>query len=188
MTDIPGNQQPPQFDPSQPAIPPPAQPYQPVFYPPPKKGPSALKIVLIVVGIFVGLALIGVGLLSYGVYKVAKSSHMTVSTQPVSASDMGVVLYPGAVQKASVHMTIVGQNMLTATFLSSDSKAQVVAFYQSNLGPNAQVQNILNETQFMLDKGAGESVIVKISDAMGLQGGKTQIVIVHSTPVATPSK
>jgi hypothetical protein len=64
----------------------------------------------------------------------------------------------------------------------------VVAFYQSNLGPNAQVQTILNETQFMLDKGAGESVIVKISDAMGLQGGKTQIVIVHATPAATPPK
>lgn len=184
MTNIPGNQ-PPQGYPLQPY---PPQPYPPVIYPPPKKGPSALKIVLIVVGIFVGLALIGVGLLSYGVYKVAKSSNMTVNTQPVSASDMGVALYPAAEQKANVRMTIVGQNMLTATFLTSDSQAQVIAFYQNSLGPSAQPQTIFNETQFTLDKGAGESVIVKISPAVGLQGGKTQIVIVHSTPVATPSQ
>ena len=182
MTNIPGNQ-PPQGYPPQPY---PPQPYPPVIYPPQKKGPSALKIVLIVVGIFVGLALIGVGLLSYGVYKVAKSSNMTVNTQPVSASDMGVALYPGAEQKANVRMTIAGENMLTATFLSSDSKDQVVAFYKSSLGPSAQAQTIFNETQFMLDKGAGESVTVKISSATGLQGGKTQIVIVHATPAATP--
>lgn len=184
MTDIPGNSQPP-FNPSQPTPPP---PYQPVFYPPPKKGPSTLKIVLIVVGIFVGLGLIGIGILSYGVYKIAKSSNITTSTQPVTAADLGVAIYPGAEQKANVHMTIVGKNMLAATFLTSDSKAQVIAFYQSNLGPTAQVQTILNETQFTLDKGAGESVIVKISSGVGLENGKTQFVITHATPAAAPSK
>jgi hypothetical protein len=185
MTEIPGNE-PPQGYPPQTNMPPP--PYPPAIYPPAKKGPSALKIVLIVVGIFVGLGLIGVGLLSYGVYKLTKSSNMTTSTQPVAASDLGVALYPGAEQKANVHMTIVGENMLAATFLTSDSKAQVIAFYQSNLGPTAQAQTILNETQLKLDKGAGESVIVKISSGLGLESGKTQIVITHATPVATTSK
>lgn len=183
MTNIPGNQ-PPQGYPPQPTTP----PYPPLIYPPPKKGPSALKIVLIVVGIFVGLALIGVGLLSYGVYKVAKSTNMTVNMQPVSASDLGVALYPGAEQKGNVHMTIAGQNMLTATFLTSDSKAQVIAFYQNNLGPNAQAQSTSNGETFNVDKGSGESVIVNVSQQPSMSGGKTQIVIVHATPAATPSK
>ena len=183
MTNIPGNQ-PPLGYPSQPTTP----PYPPVIYPPPKKGPSALKIVLIVVGIFFGLGLIGLGILGYGIYTVAKSANITTNAQPLTESDLGVAIYPGAEQKANARMTIAGKDTLTATFLTSDSKAQVIAFYQSNLGPNAQFQTIFNEAQFMLDKGAGESVMVKISPATGLQGGKTQIVIVHATPAATPSK
>ena len=184
MTDIPGNQPPPQFGPSQPYPP----PYPPVIYPPAKKGPSALKIVLIVVGVFVGLALIGIGFLSYEFYRLAKSSHMTTSSQPVAASDLGVAIYPGAEQKINVRMTIIGKSVLAATFFTSDSKAEVIAFYQNSLGPSAQVQTILNETQLKLDKGAGESVIVKISSGLGLESGKTQIVITHATPVATTSK
>jgi hypothetical protein len=188
MTNIPGNQ-PPQGYPPQPY--PPQQyppPYRPGVYPPPKKGPSALKIILIIIGIFVGLGLIGVGILGYGVYKIAKSGNLTTSTQPVTASDLGVALYPGAEQKVNVRVTIAGKDTLTATFLTSDSKDQVITFYKSNLGPNAQFQTIFNEAQFTLDKGAGESVIVKVSPATGLQGSKTQIVIAHSTNAATPSK
>jgi flagellar basal body-associated protein FliL len=188
MTDIPGNQ-PPQGYPPQPY--PPAQyppPYPPVAYPPPKKGPSALKIVLIVVAIFVGLGIIAVGVVGYGVYRLAKSGNITTSTQPVTASDMGVALYPGAQQKANVRMTVLGKSVLTATFLSSDSKEQVIAFYQNALGPHAQVQSIFNETQFTLNTGAGGAVTVKISSGMGLESGKTQIVIAHATEAATPSQ
>ncbi len=188
MTDIPGNQ-PPLGYPPQPY--PPQQyppPYPPGIYPPPKKGPSALKIVLIVIGVFVGLVLIGVGLLGYEFYKVAKSSNMTTSSQPVAASDLGVALYPGAEQKTNVRMTIFGKNMLAATFLTSDAKDQVVTFYQNALGPQARVQTILNETQFTLNTGAGALVTVKISSGMGLESGKTRIAITHATPVATPSQ
>jgi hypothetical protein len=184
MTNIPGNQ-PPQGYPPQPY---PPAPYTPVVYPPPKKGPSALKIVLIIVAIFVGLGIIGVGIACYGVYKIAKSGNLTTSTQPVTASDLGVALYPGAEQKVNVRMTVLGKNVLTATFLSSDAKDQVVAFYQNALGPQAQVQTILNETQFTLNTGAGGLVTVKISPATSVQGGKTQIVIAHVTPAATPSQ
>lgn len=128
MTDIPGNQ-PPQGYPPQPY--PPQQyppPYPPVVYPPPKKGPSALKIVLIIVAIIVGLGIIAVGIVGYGVYRLAKSGNITTSTQLVTASDLGVALYPGAQQMANVHMTVLGKNVLTATFLTSDAKDQVVTF------------------------------------------------------------
>lgn len=203
MTDTPGNQPPqgyppppyPQAYPPQPApqgYPPqpyPPQPYPPVGYPPPKKGPSALKIVLIVIAIFVGLGIIGVGILSYGVYKVAKNGNFSTSTQPVTAEDLGVALYPGAQQgKANVRLTIAGKDTLTATFLTTDSKDKVIAFYQSNLGPSAQLQTTSNGATFMLDKGAGESVIVTVTQQPSMSGGQTQIVIVHATPAAAPAK
>jgi hypothetical protein len=185
MTDIPGNQQPPQFGPSQPYPP----PYPPVIYPPAKKGPSALKIVLIVVGVFVGLALIGIGLLSYGVYKVAKSANITTSSQPLTESDLGVAIYPGAVQsKEVVRMTLVGVNTITTSYFTTDSKDKVIAFYQGALGPAAQSRPTINGEMIMLIKGAGESISVTVSPSPNLIEGKTQIVIAHATKAATPSK
>jgi hypothetical protein len=189
MTDIPGNQ-PPQGYPPPPYPPPPYPPqaYPPVGYSLPKKGPSALKIVLIIVAIVVGLGLIGVGFVSYEVYKVAKSGHFATSTQPVSAADLGVDLYPGADQKMNVRMTIAGKDTLTATFLSSDSKDQVIAYYQNSLGSKAQFQANNNGGTFVLDKGSGETVIVTISQQPSMSGGQMQIVIVHATSAAAPSK
>ena len=181
MTNIPGNQ-PPLGYPSQPTTP----PYPPVIYPPPKKGPSALKIVLIVVGIFFGLGLIGLGILGYGIYTVAKSANITTNAQPLTESDLGVAIYPGAEQKANARMTIAGKDTLTATFLTSDSKAQVIAFYQSNLDPSAKYTPNNNGGSFILDKASGD-VIVTVSQSPSLEGGKTQIVIVHATKAAAPA-
>lgn len=200
MTDTPGNQPPqgypPQAYPPQQYPPqqyPPQQyppPYPPAGYPPPKKGPSALKIVLIIVGIMVGLGIIAVGVVTYGVYRLAKSGNITTSTQPVTASDLGVALYPGATQNGNVRATVLGKNVLTATFVTSDSKDQVVAFYQNALGPNAQASSGTNGESFVLDKGAGESVIVTVSQSALRDQGKTQIVVVHTTKAdssATPA-
>jgi hypothetical protein len=184
MTDIPGNQ-PPQGYPPQPYPPQQYPPYPPAAYPPPKKGPSALKIVLIIVAIVVGLGIIGVGIAAYGVYRLAKSGNLQTSTQPVTASDLGVALYPGAEQKANVSATVLGKNILTATFLTSDSKDQVVAFYQNALGANAQASSSANGESFILDKGAGETVIVTVSQSALRDQGKTQIVVVHTTKAGT---
>lgn len=184
MTDIPGNPLPP-FDPSQPTPPP---PYQPAFYPPPKKGPSALKIVLIIVGIFVGLALIGIGLLSYGIYKVAKSANITTSAQPLTEADLGVPIYPGAVQNKDVMRIIVlGEDTVTASYLTTDAKDKVIAFYQGSLGSAAQTRSTFNGEVFMVNKGAGETISVTVSQSSSLHEGKTQIVISHATK-APPSK
>ncbi|MGA3130309.1 MAG: hypothetical protein ABSD59_05875 [Terracidiphilus sp.] len=186
MTDIYGSQ-PPQIDPSQPIPQPPVQPY-PAVYPPPKKGPSALKIVLIIVAIFVGLGLIGAGFVCYGIYKFTKSANITASSQPLTESDLGVALYPGAEQgKASVRMTIAGKNMITATFLTSDSKDQVIAFYQNNLGPDAQISTNINGETFVLNKRNGELLTVGVSQSPSLQGGRTQIVVMHATKAAAQS-
>jgi hypothetical protein len=151
MPDAPDNQgfQP---VPSQPVAPPPqpmaAAPYQPVAVaPPPKQGSSALKIVLIVVGIFVCLGVLAAGVVGYGIYKVAHAvktaangqisinspggSFSASTTQSVSSSDLGIAVYPGATQgKGGLHMTIAGKSMVSQTYLTSDSKDQVIAFYK----------------------------------------------------------
>lgn len=189
MTDTPGNQ-PPQFDPSQPYAPPapPFQPYPHAVAPSPKKGPSALKIVLIVVGIFVGLGLIGLGFLSYEVYKVVKTSHLATNTHPVTESDLGVALYPGARQgKTHVRMTIAGKNVLTANFVTSDARDRVIAFYKEKLGSDARTSATANGESFVLNKGAGESVIVSVSQEPNLEGGMTRIVIVHAQKATAPA-
>jgi hypothetical protein len=211
MTEMPGNQ-PPLGDPTPPATPaqtytppvatssepaavqspalsyaPPVAHYPQGVYPPPKKGPSALKIVLIVVGILFGLGIIAVGVAGFAVYKVAKSANMTTSSHPVTAADLGVPLYPGAVPGKSVHMTIMGKDMITANFVSADPTDQVLAFYKSNLGAGAVEVTSFNGESLRLDKGAGESVTVSVSDQPGSMVGRTQIVVVNIGKAASSS-
>ncbi len=133
---------------------------------------------------FGGLVLIGAGAAGYVLYKPAKSTKVTSSTQPVTASEMGVAFYPGAESKTNTHMNVAGKNILTANFLTSDSKDQVVAFYQSKLGPDAKTSTSTNVEAFMLDKGTGETVLVTVSQSQSELGGKTQIVITHAKAVA----
>ena len=178
MSDVPDNQ-PQQIDVPQ-STAPPVPPYQQAA--PPKQGSSALKIILIVVAIFVGLGIIGAGIVGYGFYKFAKAVKMSSnSSQTVTESDLGVALYPGAVQgKGTLHMTIAGKSMVSANYLTSDSKDQVLAFYQSSLGPNVQSTTSGNGGTFVLNKGSGESVTVTVVQNPSMHDGKTQIVIVHA--------
>jgi len=193
MPDTPDNQgfQP---VPSQPATPPVApyqvSPYQPAAAPPPKQGSSALKIVLIIVAIFVGLGILGAGVVTYGIYKVAKAVKMSSSSStPITESDLGVAIYPGAVQgKGSLHMTIAGKSMTTANYLAPDSKDQVMAFYQNSLGPAAQSTTTSNGGTLMLTKGSGESVTVTVAQNPSLHNGETQIVIVHAANASGASQ
>lgn len=156
-------------------------PYQPVAAPPPKKGSSALKIVLIIVAIFVGLGIIGAGIVGYGIYKVSKAVHVTSdSKEPITASDLGVAIYPGATQgKGSLRMTIGGKSMVTANYLTSDSKDQVIAFYKQQLGADAQSTTSSNGATFVDSKGGGDTITVTVTQLPNVHDGKTQIVIAH---------
>jgi hypothetical protein len=187
MSDAPENQGPQQgFQPvaSQAAAP----AYQPVATVPPKQGPSALKIVLIIVAIFVGIGIIGAGIVGYSAYKVFKAVKMSASSsQPMTESDLGVAIYPGAEPgKANLRMTIAGKSMVTANYTTSDSKDQVVAFYQNSLGPAVQSNATANGETFLLNKGSGDTVTVTVAQNTTTNDGKTQIVIVHASNA--PSK
>jgi hypothetical protein len=178
-----------------------APPYQPVAAPPPKQGSSALKIVLIIVGIFVGIGILGAAVVGYGIYKVAHAVKTAANgqisinapgggfsantTQSASASDLGIAIYPGATQgKGGLHMSVGGKTMVSANFLTSDSKDQVIAFYKDKAGPNAQVMTTDAGGEISVNN-ANDAIAITVSQNANANDGKTQIYIIHTSGTAS---
>jgi hypothetical protein len=184
---------PPQANPSQSVTPPVPLPFG---APPPKSGPSALKIILIIVCVFVGLGMIGAGVIGYGVWRIAHSVHksangdVTISTsegtltangtEKFTESDLGIPIYPGAAQgEGGVRMKIAGRTMVTANYLTADPKDKVLAFYKDKAGANAE--NIMTDTGgvITLTKDS-DSITVTVQQSPDENHGKTQITIVRA--------
>lgn len=119
-----------------------------------KGGGSALKIILIVVAVIVGLGILGIGTTAFFIHRAISRSHveerngkikiesplgnLETSTDPdEAAKNLGVELYPGAeMQKnGSASMTIAGMHTSTAVLQSEDPPEKVAAFYKDKL-PN----------------------------------------------------
>jgi hypothetical protein len=173
-------------------VPPPVSPVAP----PPKSGSSALKIVLIILGIFVGLGILAAGVVGYGIYKVAHAVHKAANgdvsinvpggfsantSQAVNAGDLGIAIYPGATQgKGGLHMNIAGKSMVSANFLTSDSKDQVIAFYKDKLGTGAQVMT--TDTGGVISvNNSGDSISITVTQTPNANNGQTQFIIIHTT-------
>jgi hypothetical protein len=196
---------PPAYAPVAPSAPPPgyAPPPPPPNYPgavapPPAKSGGALKIILIVIAVFVGLGILGVGAVGFTVWRVAHAIHTTGkngevsidtpggtytanSTEHYSASDLGTDIYPGAqTGKGSARLTLPTGTMVTAVFTTSDSKEQVVNYYKEKLGSDASVYDSANSAMISLQKGQKESIMVTVSQNEASDEGKTKIAIVHS--------
>jgi zinc-ribbon domain len=192
------------YTPVQPPAPPAAAGYAPAgAYPGPvvarpQGGSSALKIILIVIAILVGLGMLGAGAVGFMVWRVAHAIHVAnhggelVLNTPngsVSASngnnltpeDLGTDIYPGAQPtKGGMRMSLPTGSIVSAAFLTSDSKDQVLNFYKSKLGTEASVFDNTSSAMISLKKGSQESVMVTISVRSGEGGGKTKISIVHT--------
>jgi hypothetical protein len=178
-------------------IPPPVPPNPTYQYgppPPANSGNTVLKIVLIVIGVFVLIGVIGTAVIGFGVYRVAKSAHkdsngnVSISTPNgtittgksanVTAEDLGVDLYPGAVSnEGSMNMKSSTGSMVTAIFTSSDSADKVVAFYKDKLGDSASVVQSSNGT--VLSKGDNDKDKVMVT--VNPQGNTSKIVVIHIT-------
>lgn len=134
-----------------------AQPIAPG--PPPKGGSSALKIILIVVGVIVLIAVLGMVTCGVVVHRAMKNARvsqkgdnvkvetpfgsMETSSDPErTTEELGVDIYPGAqVQKAGTASVTFGSfHTVTANFESSDSVEKVCDFYRQKF-PNAQVSS-----------------------------------------------
>lgn len=166
---------------------------------PASSGSSALKIILIIVAVFVGLGILGAGAFGFMVWRVAHALHASSangqfsvntpggtvtanSEQKFSASDLGTDIYPGAQPgKGSMRMNIAGTSMVSAVFVTSDSKDQVVSFYKGKFGGDASVFDNANSALVSVNKSKQDSIMVTITVSPSEYDGKTQIHIVHTT-------
>ena len=165
---------------------------------PAKSSGGALKIILIVLAVVVGIGLIGAGVVGYGVWRVAHAVHVdgngggvtlsvpgggTVSAGDSTASeaDMGVAVYPGAVrEKGGVSVNSSSSSMVMAHFTTSDSVSQVTDFYKSKMGENAVVVSTGDGTVLTSGKNDEDSLTVTVGSGNGDDAGKTTIVIMHA--------
>jgi hypothetical protein len=174
----------------------------PQFAPPSKSGPSALKIILIIVLVLVGLGILGAGAFGFMVWRIAHSIHVsgtganngqvyvnvpgtsiTANTEETfTAADLGTDIYPGATSgKGSMRMNIAGTSMVSAVFVTPDPKDQVVSFYKNRFGTDASVFDSASSAMISVQKGKQESVMVTVTVSPEQYDGKTQIHITHTT-------
>ena len=158
---------------------------QPIAPGPPasKGGSSALKVILVIVGIIVLIGVLGMvtcGIVIHRAFKSARVSqkgdnvkvetpfgNMETSTDPdKTAQELGVEIYPGAqVQKAGTASVTFGSlHTVTANFESSDSVDKICDFYKQKF-PSAQVASS-DQTHCSIvsgDKGNSTTVTVQSS-------------------------
>jgi len=169
-----------------------------VAVPPKPGGSSALKIVLIIVAILVGLGLLGAGVVGYGIYRISKAVHGnsstgevtlntpggTISTNPTqtfTADELGTDVYPGAQPgKGSMRMNLGGSSVVAANYVTSDSKDKVIAFYKDKLGSEAQTMETAEGAIFTVSKNKDDSIMLNITQKPNQADGKTQIHITHT--------
>ena len=165
---------------------------------PAKSGGGALKIILIVLAIFVGLGILGAGAVGFMVWRVAHAIHTSAngnnasislpggtitanSDEKYTASDLGTDIYPGAQSgKGSMRMTLPTGSVITAVYVTSDPKEQVVDYYKGKLGAEASVFDSGNSAVLSLQKGKQESIMVTVSTNQSQDEGKTRIAIMHT--------
>jgi hypothetical protein len=171
---------------------------QPAAAPPTSGGSSALKIVLIIVGVFVVLGMLVVGVVGYGIWRVSRAVHvnsstgaMTVttpggtfsanSTEKFTADELGTDIYPGAQPaKGGMRMHLPSGSMVGANFLTSDSKEQVIAFYQNKFGSDAATMETGDGAVLTVNKSKQDTVMMTITQKANQFDGKTQIYIMHT--------
>jgi flagellar basal body-associated protein FliL len=121
------------------------------------KNSGALKIILIVVAVMVGLGILGIAAVSFVGYRIAKHSRVhnengnvrvetpfgtvnTTTNPDEAARNLGVDVYPGAevVKGTTSDLTMGNMHTATADFESSDPASTVAEFYKSKV-PNANV-------------------------------------------------
>jgi len=172
--------------------------FQPIGAPA-KTGGNAVKIILIVVAIVVGLGLLGLGAIGYVGYRVSRGVHVSgpggtvtmetpegkITTNPTetfTASDLGTDPYPGAQSgRGGMRMQLPTGSMVTGVFLTSDSKSQVIDFYKSKLGSAAVVMESSNGAVISANKGEHEAIVVTITANKSEDEGKTRVTIMHTT-------
>lgn len=179
----------------------PAPPKPAAVPPPPPARSSALRIVLAVIAAFVVLGVLGLSVVVFVGYRIAKKSHVTQDGQhvnietpfgTVSANDpdqavreLGVDVYPGAqVQtNGSAAVAFGGVHTVAATFESADSADKVCAFYKSKY-PSATVTSSNRSRCTIVSNAPPDVITINVQDE-GRAGSKFQITSVSKKPSST---
>ena len=118
--------------------------------PPPQKSTSAVKIILIVLGIFVGMGILAGAAVIFGIWGISRAvkvdesgekvsittpmGNMTVDNAPVTEAELGIPIYPGAEgEQGNLRIGTAKGSMGTFIFRTSDSPQQVIDFYRAKL-------------------------------------------------------
>lgn len=164
--------------------------------PPPTSGSSsALKVVLMIVGVVVLIGILGMvtcGIIVHRAIKSAKLSQkgdnvkvetpfgsVETSNDPQKVADeLGVEIYPGAqVQKAGTAAVSFGSfHTVTAIFESNDSVDKVCEFYRAKF-PNANVQSSDQTHCSIVSGGQGNSTTITVDSS----GDGSRLTIVKLT-------
>ena len=155
------------------------------------KSNNALKIILIVVAVIVGLGVLGVGVASFVAYRIATHTRVhnrdgnvrvetpfgtvQTSTDPDEAArNLGIDVYPGAqvVKGSSSNMNMGNMHTASAEFESSDPVSSLAEFYKSKL-PGANVVSSTGDHYSIISTDKKNMLTITIAP----KGGKTRIQI-----------
>jgi hypothetical protein len=167
---------------------------------PAKSGMSATKVILIVVGVFLALGVLVVGLLGFAGWYIVKSAHKdangqttlnspfgsikTLASDQIKEQDLGIAIYPGATPERFGSVTKMGSfTVLSAHFRTSDRADKVIAFYKDKAGSGAQIMALPFGvgTQIQMPEQAGASIKVTITQLANQSASETRIQIDHAT-------
>jgi len=163
--------------------------------PPAKGGSSALKVILVIVGVIVLIGVLGMvtcGIVIHRAMKSAKYSqkgdnvkvetpfgNMETSTDPEqTAKDLGVEIYPGAElrKEGTASVTFGSLHTVTANFESSDSVDKICDFYKQKF-PNAQAASSDQTHCSIVSGDKGNSTTISVQSS----GGGSRFTIVSMT-------
>lgn len=157
------------------------------------------KVLLILVGVIVSLVILVAGVIGYDEWRFEHaasadrdnsastgSSGGAVSpntTEKLTPSELGTDIYPGAEpgKVGNMHVNTASGSMVSASYLTPDSREQVIRFYKSRFGDQATLTDMGPSVVFTLKKNTHEQVTVTVAQDAGQAGGKTQIRIIHTT-------
>jgi hypothetical protein len=161
----------------------------------PAQGSGALKIILIVLAVIVGLAILSMGTCAFMVHRAVSRMHVrdqdgnvhvetpfgtvdSTEDPAEAAKNVGVDLYPGATvaKNGSANMTIGSMHTATVELDTSDSPSAVNDFYKSKF-PNATVMSAQGDHYTIMsgDKNNMTNITIEPRD------GKTRIHIAKIT-------
>ena len=163
-------------------------------------GPSSgtLKVVLIIVGALVGLGLLSAVAVMFGLWRISRSVHVdrsggvTISTPGgkfstghtsgarLTETEVGAPIYPGAIaEEGGFKLGADSGSMATYVFKTSDSVAQVLAFYRDKFGPKSSVIETPQGGIVTAAKNDNEGIMVTVGHDDS--ENKTSISITHAT-------